>query len=60
MSRAGDLGYTSDNFEITVNDAQGNPVAERGKNLAIWKKQPDGSWKVVFAIWNSDQPTASE
>ena len=60
VSRAGDLGYTSDNFQITVNDAQGNPVAERGKHLAIWKKQPDGSWKVVVAIWNSDGPPASE
>lgn len=25
----------------------GNPVADRGKYLAVWRKQADGSWKAV-------------
>jgi ketosteroid isomerase-like protein len=60
LSRAGDLAYIVGTNEITVNDAEGNPVITPGKWVAVWKKQPDGSWKTVLDIWNSDGPAASE
>ncbi len=60
LSRAGDLAYIVGTNEITVKDAEGNPVTERGKWVLVCKKQPDGSWKVVLDIWNSDGPAASE
>ena len=56
VSSAGDLGYTTGSYEVTVNDAEGNPVTSHGKVVVVWKKQPDGSWKAVLDIWNSDQP----
>jgi ketosteroid isomerase-like protein len=60
VSRAGDLGYTVGSYEVTVNNAEGNPVISRGKVVVVWKKQPDGSWKAVLDIWNSDGSAASE
>ncbi|MCH7987489.1 MAG: DUF4440 domain-containing protein, partial [Acidobacteria bacterium] len=57
VSRAGDLGYVVGTHKVTVNDAEGNPVTDRGKWIAIWKKQADGTWKCIEDIWNSDQPT---
>ncbi len=60
VSRSGDLGYTLATLELSVNDADGNPVTRRGKDVHVWKKQPDGSWKVVIDIWNFDGPPASE
>ncbi len=60
VSSAGDLGYTTGSYEVTVNDAEGNPVTSRGKVVVIWKKQSDGTWKAVLDIWNSDGPAASE
>jgi ketosteroid isomerase-like protein len=60
VSSAGDLGYTTGSYEVTVNDAKGNPVTSRGKVVVVWKKQPDGSWKAVLDIWNSDGSAASE
>ncbi len=60
VSRAGDLGYTLATLELTMDDAEGNPVTRQGKDFHVWKKQPDGSWKVVIDIWNFDQPAASE
>jgi uncharacterized protein (TIGR02246 family) len=60
VSRMGDLAYSFGTYESTSNDPEGNPVTERGKWVAVYKKQPDGSWKAVLDIWNSDQPTASE
>ncbi len=60
VSRAGDLAYDVGAYELTLNDPQGKPVTDRGKFVHVWKKQPDGSWRVVVAIFNSDQPSASE
>ncbi len=60
ISSAGDLAYSTGTSEETINDPDGNPVTERGKWVSILKKQPDGTWKSVLDIWNSDQPAASE
>ncbi|MFQ5664368.1 MAG: YybH family protein, partial [Terriglobia bacterium] len=56
VSRSGDLAYSYGTEETTVNDAEGNPVTDRQKWVVVWKKQPDGSWKCVVEILNSDQP----
>jgi ketosteroid isomerase-like protein len=60
VSRSGDLAYSYGPEEITWNDAEGNPVTDRQKWVAVWKKQPDGSWKCAVLIFNSDLPAASE
>ena len=60
VSGAGDLAYTWDTFELTVNDAEGNPVTQNAKHVVVWKKEPQGTWKIVADIWNSNQPPASE
>lgn len=42
----GKLAYTKGSYELTMNDAFGNPVTDKGKYLTIWEKQADGKWKV--------------
>ncbi len=59
VARSGDLAYSYGPQETTVNDAEGNPVTDRQKWVAVWKKQPDGSWKCAVLILNSDGPTAT-
>ena len=56
ISGAGNFAYSTGTSETTVNDAQGNPVTVREKWVAILKKQPDGTWKSVLDIWNSNEP----
>jgi ketosteroid isomerase-like protein len=56
VSRSGDLAYLVGSFQMTVNDATGNPVTDRGKFVEVWRKHPDQTWKHVLAIWNSDEP----
>ena len=34
------------------------PIREEGKILAIFRKQPDGSWLMAVEMWNSDLPLA--
>ena len=58
VSEAGDLGFASGTYEVTLNDEEGKPVSEQGKWVSVYKKQTDGTWKCVTDIWNSDQPSA--
>jgi len=48
MSPAGDMGYTWGHFEGHSKDANGNPVSTSGRYMTIWRKEHDGSWKVVL------------
>ena len=54
VARSGDFAYTTGTYELTMNDANGKPINDRGKYVEVWKKQADGKWKVVADIWNSD------
>jgi uncharacterized protein (TIGR02246 family) len=33
----------------------GEPTEDVGKGLHVYHRQPDGSWKLVLDIWNSDR-----
>jgi ketosteroid isomerase-like protein len=39
-----------------MNDEKGKPMQDFGKNVEIWKRQPDGSWRCILDTWNSDLP----
>ena len=58
VAKSGDLAYVSGTYEETMTDASGKPVPDHGKYVEIFKKQADGTWKVVADIWNSDLPVA--
>jgi ketosteroid isomerase-like protein len=59
VSRSGDMAWARGIYEVTTKDASGKPVNGRGKYVVIWKKQPDGNWRCVADIWNSDLPAAA-
>jgi ketosteroid isomerase-like protein len=48
MGSSGDMGYTWGHYEGHSKDANGNPVTTSGRYVTIWRKQPDGSWKVAL------------
>ncbi len=58
VARSGDIGYSRGTYQLSMNDAKGNPVTDRGKYATVWKKQADGSWKVALDMFNSDMPEA--
>ncbi|HWF45702.1 MAG TPA: DUF4440 domain-containing protein [Bryobacteraceae bacterium] len=58
VSRSGDLAYLTGAYVATGKDSQGHTVTEHGKEVEVWKKQPDGRWKVEADIWNSNEPPA--
>jgi ketosteroid isomerase-like protein len=56
VAASGDMAYLYGAYEITSNDAHGKPITEYGKNVEIWKKQLNGTWKCAVDTWNSDLP----
>jgi ketosteroid isomerase-like protein len=60
VARSGELGYTSGTYEMRYRPSRGKLFLDKGKYLMIWKKQLNGSWKVLFDMSNSDLPPIPE
>jgi uncharacterized protein (TIGR02246 family) len=57
---AGDTALERVTYTVTIwpgDDAAS--IEDVGKGLHVYRRQPDGSWKLTHDIWNSDQPVAS-
>jgi len=52
----GDLAYSRGSASMTLTPAGLAPIEDRVKYIEIWRKQADGSWKILRDIWNSDLP----
>lgn len=50
VSQSGELAYSSGTDDISLNTPDGKSVTQENKSVAIWKKQPDGSWKCVMDV----------
>jgi uncharacterized protein (TIGR02246 family) len=59
VAKSGDLACVSGTYEVMINDPSAKPANDHGKYVEVWKKQADGTWKVVADIWNSDLPVAA-
>lgn len=53
---SGDLAVETGLFDMTTTAKGAKAMTEKGKYLTIWKRQNDGSWKVVRDINNPDGP----
>jgi ketosteroid isomerase-like protein len=58
LAKSGDMGWVSGTYELTMNDASGKQINDRGKYLEVWEKQSDGNWKCRADMWNSDLASA--
>lgn len=43
-----------------MNDAKGQPMQDYGKGTRLWRKQPDGSWKIIVDMFNTDLPAPAK
>jgi ketosteroid isomerase-like protein len=59
VGKSGEMAWVTGTYELTMNDASGKPINDRGKYLEIWEKQTDGNWKCGADMWNSDLPTTT-
>lgn len=55
-SRSGELGYSIGTYQMSFTNADGSKGEDHGKYSTVWRKQADGTWKVVSDQFNSDLP----
>jgi len=60
MGPSGDVGYTWGHYEGTSKDAAGNPIVKTGRYITIWRKEPDGKWKVVLDAGANEPPSEGD
>lgn len=52
IAASGDLGWTTGSFVSESVGPDGEPRRGQGRYVTIWRKQADGSWKVVMDLGN--------
>jgi len=60
MGPSGDMGYTWGHFEGHSKDANGNDVVTTGRYITLWRRQPDGSWKVALDAGANEPPEGGD
>ncbi|MCX6000193.1 MAG: SgcJ/EcaC family oxidoreductase [Chloroflexi bacterium] len=50
----GSTAYERGVATMTTQTGTGVPRTSKGKYVTVMRRQPDGSWKLVLDIWNSD------
>ena len=53
----GDFATEHSTYMLAIVPASGGGrMRDDGRSLTIWKRQPDGSWKIWQTMWNSTKP----
>ncbi len=58
MGPSNDMGFTWGHYEGRSVDKNGQPVITSGRYFTVWKKLPDGSWKVALDASANEPPAA--
>lgn len=56
VAASGDIGYTLGHWEAILRTPAGDSVVGRGNYVSLWRRQPDGTWKVAADIGNQAPP----
>ena len=52
---SGEYGIERARYEATITPKSGGAaIKESGKHIVVYRRQANGSWKVLWEIWNSD------
>lgn len=54
VAQGRDMAADIGTFTETEADAAGKVTTTVGKYVVVWRKQPDGQWRVIADIFNSD------
>lgn len=56
VALGGDMGWTWGLYTLRYQTSAGENRVNYGKYLNIWKRQPDGAWRVVVDMGNQSPP----
>ena len=58
MGPSGDMGFTWGHYDGHATDRNGNDIATGGRYITVWKRFPDGVWKVALDA-SANEPLAA-
>ena len=60
MGPSNDMGFTWGHYEGRSTDKNGQPVTTSGRYFTVWKKLPNGNWKVALDASSNEPPAGGE
>ena len=60
MGPSGDMGFTWGHYDGHSRDRNGGDVVTGGRYITVWKRLPDGTWKVAMDASANEPPEAGE
>jgi ketosteroid isomerase-like protein len=60
MGPSNDMGFTWGHYEGRSKDKNGEPVVTSGRYFTVWKKLPNGEWKVALDAGADEPPNAGD
>ena len=54
VASAGDLAYGRGRYTLELSPPGGAPVLDVGKYIVVYRRQPNGTWRAVSDIFNSN------
>ncbi|HEV8660820.1 MAG TPA: DUF4440 domain-containing protein [Thermoanaerobaculia bacterium] len=51
-----DVAYEIGHYQMRMTGPNGSPMNDAGKYLTVWRRMPDGTWKIVADMINTNQP----
>ena len=59
-TNSGDFVIEESSYMIVITPVKGGArIRDDARHLAIWRRQPDGAWKMWRVMWNSIRPVGS-
>lgn len=58
-ARSGDFGFTFGDWKTSTESPDGDLEQTEGKYLTVWRKGPDGKWRVLADIGNTSARSAA-
>jgi uncharacterized protein (TIGR02246 family) len=56
----GDRAFIRASFSVTIVPKERGPrILDDIRSLTVWRRNPDGIWKIAHQIWNSTKPVGS-
>jgi ketosteroid isomerase-like protein len=53
---SGDMGYTTGKYVARFKNKEGKLMESKGRYITVWRKQADGSWKIITDTGGPDAP----
>jgi ketosteroid isomerase-like protein len=60
MGPSNDMGFTWGHYESRSTDKNGEAVVTSGRYFTVWKKMPNGTWKVALDGGANEPPSAGD